>query len=277
MVQIAILMTCHNRRDKTLKCLKYLFRQNGISNVFLFKVFLVDDLSTDGTDAQILEFYPEVKIIKGSGNLYWNRGMNLAWSVASIESKYDYYIWLNDDTYLFRNAILRLLKISNNNTIVGGSTFCSKNKIISYGGFIKNKLLLEVENVSEVDCLNGNLVLIPSDVFVKIGNLDPTFHHAIGDFDYTLRARKNGVIIKLVNGVIGICDLHPFLPDWQNSKVSLINRLRYLYSPLSGCSFPEFFIFEKRHYGLSVAIFHFFAIHMKAFFPELRKIQKIKI
>ena len=37
---------------------------------------------------------------------------------------------------------------------------------------------------------------------------DPLFHHALGDFDYGLRASKFGVSSVVVPGVLGECDDH---------------------------------------------------------------------
>ena len=42
MINIAVLITCHNRIQETQACLKSLFNQKKIENINL-KVFLVDD------------------------------------------------------------------------------------------------------------------------------------------------------------------------------------------------------------------------------------------
>ena len=47
MKTIATLITCHNRKDKTLACLDALF-SNHLPDRVLLDVFLVDDGSTDG-------------------------------------------------------------------------------------------------------------------------------------------------------------------------------------------------------------------------------------
>lgn len=44
---LAVLMTCHNRRETTLKCLNTLYNQEGATNIDM-AVYLVDDGSTDG-------------------------------------------------------------------------------------------------------------------------------------------------------------------------------------------------------------------------------------
>ncbi len=70
---IAILITWHNRKEKTLRCLNALFNQFGLNNQFMIEVFIVDDACIDGTSYEIRSLYPEVNILQGDGNLYWNR------------------------------------------------------------------------------------------------------------------------------------------------------------------------------------------------------------
>ena len=123
MKQIAVLLTVHNRREKTLCCLQNLFKQK-LNSDFLMDVYLTDDGCTDGTPEAIREQYPKVIIIKGDGNLFWNRGMYTAWKKAAETQDYDFYLWLNDDTFLFNNAIQTLLKESsekNNKSIIVAS------------------------------------------------------------------------------------------------------------------------------------------------------------
>ena len=81
MINIAILITCHNRKKKTIKCLNNLYNQKYIGNI-KFKVFLVDDKSSDGTSKTVKNLFPLVKTIKGNGNLFWTGGMRLAWKKA---------------------------------------------------------------------------------------------------------------------------------------------------------------------------------------------------
>jgi GT2 family glycosyltransferase len=75
MQYIAILITCYNRKEKTLSCLAALFNCI-VPDGYGFDVFLVDDGSTDGTSDAIKEGFTQVNIIQGNGNLFWNRGMH---------------------------------------------------------------------------------------------------------------------------------------------------------------------------------------------------------
>ena len=104
MQTIAVLLTVFNRKDKTLECLKRLYSQLPI-NGYQVDVYLTDDGCTDGTSEAVASQFPEVHIIQGSGNLYWNRGMYAAWREAA-KNDYDYYLWLNDDTYVYSNMLI---------------------------------------------------------------------------------------------------------------------------------------------------------------------------
>ena len=96
MMKISVLLTCHNRKEKTLICLRKLFEQD-VRNVE-FDVFLVDDGCTDGTAEAVREEFPKIHIIQGDGSLFWNRGMCLAWEEARKNGAHDAVLWLNDDT-----------------------------------------------------------------------------------------------------------------------------------------------------------------------------------
>jgi len=71
---IAVLITCFNRKAKTLESLRLLFAQDLPPDVSL-QVYLVDDGSTDGTGEAIAQTYPQVTILSGTGSLFWNGGM----------------------------------------------------------------------------------------------------------------------------------------------------------------------------------------------------------
>jgi len=271
MFSIAILMCCHNRIDKTTLCLENIFNQKIFKVDLLVDIFLVDDGSIDGTRNAVKDFYPQVIIINGDGQLYWNRGMHLAWKTAMSVKNFDYYLWLNDDTFLFNNALEILFTEINMDAIVCGSTKSQISQKITYGGFssINNNLILPNGKYQLSDYCNGNCVLVPKNVFQKLGNLDPFFHHALGDFDYSLRARKKGIEIKVAPDFIGFCESHHNIPKWRSNSYNFISRLKNLYTPLSGCYPPEFFVFDKRHHGIFAACLHFFTIHIRSICPKL--------
>ena len=276
--QLAILMTCHNRKEKTIKCLQHLFQQVDSGIRYNLEVFLVDDGSTDGTSNLVRQTYPEVNIIQGDGNLYWNRGMHVAWEAATKFS-FDAFVWLNDDTYLYKSAIIELINSmeeTNAKSIICGMIESPTIKgEVTYGGgthvnrkFVMNKPLGKLQSCN---IINGNCVLVPIDVHSQVGNLDWSFIHSIGDNDYSLRAKKLGILSYTTGIFIGTCSKSGTFRQWCQPNVLFIKRLENLYSPL-GHSHPfQYFRFEFRHFGILLAIKHFISIHLRVAFPKLWK------
>ena len=255
--QIAVLITCHNRRNTTIACLRALYEQD-----VNFAVYLVDDGSVDGTSDAVKTHYPAVKLLKGDGNLFWCGGMRKAFSEAMKEG-YDYYLWLNDDTILEPKAIGKLLDIhrdlskrGHQNSIVAGSTRDSNTGKPTYGGAVQSKhwysnkfeFLRSTSELQECDTMHGNCVLIPHSVVEKVGNIDASFTHQRGDIDYGLRARQQNCSVWLAPGYIGHCDSNTLATSWADTKLSLYKRFQKVIGPKA---FPinEWTIFTRRHSG----------------------------
>jgi GT2 family glycosyltransferase len=272
-IEVAVLMTCHNRREKTIKCLESLY-QCRLPESYAFEVYLVDDGSTDGTGEAVAQRFPQVKIIQGDGELYWNKGMHLAWKTAMQDKEYHYFLWLNDDVVLFEEALAELLQVSSiqQDAIVCGTMQSRKKKKTTYGGYDENSKLMDPNgNIQRCRTFNGNLVLIPHEVCKKVGNLDPIYPHAIGDFDYAWRVKEAGFKNYVAPHYLGFCEEHISLPDWCLPTVSFLKRVKNLYSPLGNSHPYYYFIFEKRHYGYLTAIRHFLSIHLRLLMPSLWK------
>ena len=171
---LAVLLTVHNRCSQTVKCVKALYVQELLVGV-QFDVYMVDDGCTDGTSEAIQEQFPDVNIIRGDGSLFWNRGMWTAWNEAVKNKIYDYFLWLNDDTFLVKDAIAQLIDICdkyNNEVIVVGATKASDRTVLTYGGHMSTGIPKCNGTPIEVNGFNGNIVLIPNAVYSILGNLD---------------------------------------------------------------------------------------------------------
>jgi len=273
MKQIAVLITCHNRKAKTLRCLESLHLQNGLDSRYAINVFLVDDASTDGTGDLVNQKFPNVKVVQGDGNLYWNRGMHLAWEKASLTERYDYYLWLNDDIILFTDALNELLDCKEYNigpTIICGSTCSEIGNSYTYGlSTVGGKRIIPNNNYTCGTLMNGNCVLVSHEIFELIGNLDPIYPHAIGDYDYGLRLIKQGGKLITTTKFIAYCEKNHRLPNWCYAETPLFKRIQSLYSPLGNCHPKYYFVYEFRHYGLATALKHFLSIHLRLLMPSL--------
>ncbi|MCM0592911.1 MAG: glycosyltransferase family 2 protein [Gloeotrichia echinulata DEX184] len=263
--QLAVIMTCYNRRDTTLACLRALYQQTKP-----FDVYLTDDGSSDGTSEVIKGVYPQVKILKGNGNLFWVGGMRLAFAEA-MQRGYEYYLWLNDDTLIESDVIERLLAIhqdlsehDHSNSIVVGSTKDPNTEKPTYGGAVRSKrwysnkfeFLEPSEFLQECDTMYGNCVLIPDSVTKKVGNLDGAFIHSLGDLDYGLRARKLGCSIWIAPGYVGICSKNSIRNSWADTDLPLSERLKKVLH-VKGFPLKPWTVFCSRHSGLFWFIYWF--------------------
>lgn len=264
---IAVILTVHNRKDKTLECLRSLFKEPN-----KFEVFLTDDGCTDGTREAVFKNFPQVHLIDGDGEMYWNRGMYIAFEQASY-GDFDYYLWLNDDTLFVPNFIQRLLDCSiseKNMAIICGATIDNENsKNVTYGGYTKVVKPLPLSSQKQ-RCYfaSGNILLIPRYVFMQVGLNDFRFRHALGDFDYEGRANKLGIKVIQAPHYLGYCERHCSIPKWRDANYSFKQRLEQLYSP-TGRNPYEFIYFDLRHNGLFKAVLHYFTLHLRCFFPHL--------
>ncbi len=274
MKTIATLITCHNRKQKTLACLVALF-QNSLPAGYALDVFLVDDGSTDGTAKAVHAAFPQVNIIHGNGDLFWNRGMHKAWETAVQSQAYDYYLWLNDDTNIFENTLEELLQAADsteNKAVIVAASCAKASGELTYSGFLSTgEKIQPTDQLVQAHTFHGNCVLISKFVFQKVGNLDPLFHHSIGDMDYGLRAIKHGIKSFIAPGFLANCDAHDTLPQWCLVSVPLGKRIRSLYSPLGNNQPYYYYRFALRHYGVLVALKHIFSMHLRLFFPVLWK------
>ncbi len=222
MSRLAVLVTTHNRRALTLRCLRALWSQERPPGLD-FEVYLVDDASQDGTADAVAREFPAVHILHGTGKLFWCRGMRLAWRAAAREDP-DFYLLLNDDTMMLPHALTSLFaawsfprpwpETGRPGKIVVGSCRDPQTGQRSYGGQRRPGLhpgrLVPVPPSAEInpcDTFESNLVLIPRDVFVRLGMLDD-FAHAMADTDYGLRAKQAGFPIVVAPGFLAECSSH---------------------------------------------------------------------
>lgn len=273
--KIAVLLTCFNRKDKTLSCLQSLYSQSS-----QLDIYLVDDGSTDGTYAAVQSCFPDVTLIKGTGSLYWSGGMRLAFSHA-MDKGYDYYLWLNDDVTLYDGAIeillnsnLACLTDKGTPSITIGSMQDPSTKKMSYGGRISASALfpLKMKNVvtnDSIQCcnaINGNLVLIPKEVALSVGNISTKFTHALGDFDYSLRAQYKGFKSYIAPGYLGACSNDKIA--FFDKNIPIAERVASLRKPTGLPPIKEWLIFTKRHAGIFWPLYWMKAI-VSFLFPHI--------
>jgi len=284
MIQLAILLTCHNRKVKTLACLKSIYGQEDITETH-FEIYLVDDNSSDGTAETVRSEYPTVSLIKGNGNLFWAGGMRLAWREALNANKnFDYFLLLNDDTFLLKDALKNLfadLTVLNEKCILIGSTQDENSGKFSYGGrLLKNGYNLSSKIVKPNDSSpqlchlgNANIMLVPKTVVDSIGILSDDYTHAFADFGYTLKAKQAGIPSYICSYYCGYCT-NDHGVNWKSADHSLSERIQFLYSN-KGLSYKEYLIFIRKFFPFYLPQASLL-LWVKTFFPFLWELKRKK-
>ncbi|MBX0332452.1 glycosyltransferase family 2 protein [Pontibacter sp. HSC-14F20] len=199
---INIIIPVFNRKEYTRECLQSLRKQTDQR----FKVVIVDDGSTDGTEAMLRAEFPEVEVLTGSGNLFWTAGVNLGIRHA-LKQGAELIMTMNNDVITDERLIEKMYywHAQKPEALLGALELDANTQQPIFGGERLNWLLNTIEEVlptlskdeqkglHAVTHLPGRGLLIPRVVIEKIGIFDQDrFPHYIADYDYTHTARRAG-------------------------------------------------------------------------------------
>jgi GT2 family glycosyltransferase len=215
--RLAVLVTSFNRKEITVNNLIALSSMLDRAAIY-YKIFLVDDNSSDGTAELVKERVPNSTVHVTAGEYYWNKGMCLAFDYAREEPNWDAYLLFNDDVtvtlYAALEAIHYFIQLDKLYfPILVGATYDLTSPEVTYSGFnlesriipLRVKRVFPSSNVVPVDMPNGNFLLVDAGFFEDVGGLDRNYKHAYGDSDLGLVAKRMGRPALLFNIPVGRC------------------------------------------------------------------------
>lgn len=209
-----IIIPVFNRLEETKLCLRALDNQSYKN----FKIYIINDGSTDATEDYLRENRQDIEIINGDGNLWWTGCMKLGIEYLlkiNINHADDYAMSLNQDVVLDKDSLGNLMEVatSNKRSLVSGITvdqqtkkaLSSGSKTISWVLNLNyhphyNQLYedINLKNI-DLDILIGRACIYPMEVFRSVGNFNPDdFPQYGGDSEYSCRAKKNGFDLIMV-------------------------------------------------------------------------------
>lgn len=284
MKNIAVLMTCFNRREKTLRCLTAL--QEGwekCGNGLSLSVFLTDDGCSDGTADAICSqgFRFPVHILQGTGNLFWNGGMINSWKAALVEDSFDGYLWLNDDTYALPEFWEDLvatdaysLEYFGKHGIYVGSTKDIETGAFTYGGFnyvskitLLDQLLPPDGTFQSCQAAHGNITYVSHEVVAKKGIFCEKYWHGGSDHDYTYHAYKAGFPILVLPRYSAVCENDHIEKTRDHTQLPLRERMKIFWVK-EGYGMHNTLLFSRRCFPWRTP-FVFLSGVIKLFFPKL--------
>lgn len=257
MVDLVIIIVSFNTRDLTLRCLRGIFQKKWQVS---FKVWVVDNASTDGTVDEIKRYFgSRVNLVVNEKNVGFAAGNNRA--LGKDDARY--YLLLNSDTEIKDGALDKLVEFMDKTSFgVGSCRLLNKDGSFQpnagklptfwpmfwwlsglddiFGNFLslpsyqaRNRSYYQ--NGREVGWVSGSVIMIKRDVLEKIGFFDEKIFMYGEDVDFCWRAKKAGFkvgwtdqaeIIHLGGGSSNL----PKLRQWLGEFKSLL----YLYHKYYG-------------------------------------------
>lgn len=254
-MKIAFLLTCYNRKEFTVRCLKKLWELSEKRPEHQYHTIVCDDNSTDGTVEEIEKRLPDVEVILTTGNNYWCKGMYIAMQKA-FEQKYQLYFMINDDVEFFDSMLdimLHSYESVSMNGLCGivGTTISHLDGRITYGGrkgefdltFVAPQIDMQICGVA-----NWNCFVIPHEVIERIGLIDGKYAHSFGDFDYSMRMGRADIPIYVAEDYVGYCERNGIEGTFQDTSLKRIERLKRLYGK-KGIPLYSSMRYYKKNFG----------------------------
>jgi GT2 family glycosyltransferase len=282
MSKIGIVIPVFNRLDYTRECLGILEKQKTTGFYKENEIFtiIVDDASTDGTGEWVPANYPDVILLKGTGDLWFSGSMNMGMKYALHQLNCDYILVWETDIFpceRYFDDLQTIMKKSSTNDILSSKVMIRNQPgiIFGLGGFFNtrtgDKGLIgsreedgpQYNKTMEVDWFLGQGVLIHKSCFEKVGYFDekvfPQYH---ADIDYSLRAKQAGFRVMV----------YPELLVWNDTETSGISNIKNkslglfietLFSIRSNYNIMKDIRFYIRHTTSPVAYSHLFVKYFK--------------
>jgi GT2 family glycosyltransferase len=202
--KVSIITLTLNTYEVTRDCLLTL-RKLDYPN---FEVILVDNGSTDSSQKQLEQDFPEVRHLRNATNLGFAAGNNVGVRDALVR-KPDYVLLLNNDTLVAPNFLSEMIRVVEEKPAIGMANpkilYHEPSDRIWYAGgsykrgwsFAKHFGINRRDNgkynqVCEVSFATGCALLVRADLVRKVGLLDELFFLGCEDLDWCVRAQNAG-------------------------------------------------------------------------------------
>lgn len=223
---IAIIIVTYNSEKYIFKSIEAI--KKALNREYLYELIIIDNHSQDNTKKVIEKIQKEnlwMTIIRNEENFGFAKAVNRG---LKIGHKADYFLLINPDTVIEKNAIKNLVNclIESKSGIVGGITYDINNQIsgncfrfpnlwVGIFDFTNLRKLsrsdywhryfyyIDNNNTKKkyipVDVVTGGFMMITKETILNTGYFDERFFMYLEDVDYCLRAKKKGITISHCN------------------------------------------------------------------------------
>ncbi len=210
MIDVSIIIVNWNTRDLLAQCLQSIC--DAASNLS-FEIIVVDNASTDGSQALVRQSFPNVRLIENTENVGFARGNNQGLAV----SKGRYALLLNSDALLLANAAQMMLDLAEAKPqagIVGAQllnpddsfqashtpfpnlwqeflTLSGLGRML-YGRWYPSRGPEEDKGPQRVGYVEGACMLVRREAFEDVGGLDEGYFMYAEEVDWCYTMREKG-------------------------------------------------------------------------------------
>ncbi len=284
-----VVIAVFNRKSYTIQCLQLLEKQTHKD----FGIVLVDDGSTDGTSDEVKRYFPDVHIVKGSGEWWWTKSMNKGCEVA-IGLGAELIITLNNDTFFNALLLEKLIELHHQNpdAIVGTLNLVKKEREYIFFSGIKDISWWKAKEIKyhkaftpkpdqlsglyPSKCLNGRGTLIPVSIFNQVGGYNEQFVQYASDYDLALRIQKAGYRCLISYDIA----VHSFIEETGGGKSfvkqSSITFFKSFFNPYSQSSLKMWYRYYKAHAPKSIYLVGFLMQQLRAIYAFYKKRNVLK-
>jgi len=156
-----------------------------------YRIFLIDNASSDGSAEYVKDHFPEVRVIRNAENYGFAKGNNIAMKIAVREGA-KYVLLLNDDTIILDpNWLKQAVEVAEQNKTIGMVGFDLTN---NSSRITQTELVVE-----EIKRISGCALLIRTDMLKKLGYFDEVYFAYAEESDLEMRALKAGYCLQKIN------------------------------------------------------------------------------
>ncbi len=200
---VTIIVLTYNKKELLERCLRTI--ELTVPEAPGFEFIVVDNGSTDGTDALVVGGHPRFRLVRTEANLGFPGGMNLGMSESSPASKY--LVLLSNDLEFSGDWLPAILETAGADRAVGivGCRLLYPDGTIQHaGGALDGNMhsyhigqhAADDESfggVAPVTYVTGAVLLLRRELYELVGGFDPGYSpYLYEDVDLCFRARRAG-------------------------------------------------------------------------------------
>ncbi len=250
--EVGIVLLNWNQEADTSQCI------NSLKNIHYdnYKIFVVDNNSTDGSYEKLMVDFSEISFIRNSENMGFAGGMNSGISEV-LKSEAQYILIMNTDTVVSPQMIGKLVECLKNDSNAGIAGPCvysyySPKELVFAGADVKllfakikhRTKIKDAEISADSDYMTGCCMMFKRKLIEELNGFDPEYFILCEDLDLSIRAKNSGYNI--------LCN--PQAVIWHKESTKITSNLTFYFW------FRNILYLLKKHTGLPVFVIAFFKL-----------------